>query len=128
MVAELALDERWQLYRLLSDPVRLRLLALCAEEELAIGELAELLSEPVPTGSRHAAPLSQVGLRIERRQGTRTLIRLADGALRDAVVADALEAGRRLCEEDGSAARVSEIVRARDKRTREFFAHATRGD
>ena len=38
-------ETRWQLYRLLSDPVRLRLLALAAEEELSVGELAELLGE-----------------------------------------------------------------------------------
>src|SRR5262245_38961112 len=128
MVAQLAFDERWQLYRLLSDPVRLRLLALAAEEELAIGELAELLSEPQPNVSRHATPLRQAGLLIDRRQGTRTLIRLAEGATSDPVVADALKAGQRLCEEDGSAARVPEVVRARDMRTREFFAHAVKSD
>ena len=52
---------RWELYRLLSEPVRLRVLALAAEEELAIGELAELLGESQPNVSRHAAPLRQAG-------------------------------------------------------------------
>ncbi|MEM6959106.1 MAG: hypothetical protein AAF645_25720 [Myxococcota bacterium] len=33
---------RWELYKLLSEPMRLRLLALANQEELAIGELAEL--------------------------------------------------------------------------------------
>jgi len=37
---------RWELYRLLADPTRPRLLALASTEELAVGELAEILGEP----------------------------------------------------------------------------------
>ncbi len=93
------LDARWQLYRLLSDPFRLRLLALANVEELALGELAELLAESQPNVSRHAAPLRQAGLLSERRQGTRTLVRLDAAAKADPVVCDALLAGRSMCEE-----------------------------
>src|SRR5262245_2761976 len=82
-------DARWQLYRLLSEPARLRVLALAAEEELALGELAELLEESQPNVSRHAGPLRQAGLLAERRQGTRTLVRLAPAAALDPVVSDA---------------------------------------
>lgn len=121
-------DSRWQLYRLLSDPTRLRLLALAAEEELSVGELAELLDEPQPNVSRHAAPLRHNGLLADRKQGARTLVRLADGAAVDAVVADALGAGRRLCEADGSLARVGDVVAARDARGREFFARPASND
>ncbi|HKY38832.1 MAG TPA: methyltransferase domain-containing protein [Polyangiaceae bacterium] len=117
-------DARWQLYRLLSDPFRLRLLALAAVEELALGELAELLGESQPNVSRHAAPLRQAGLLAERRQGTRTLVRLPAAATTDAVVRDAVAAGRELCEADGSLSRVPTIVRGRDEKTREFFAKA----
>lgn len=123
-----AADSRWQLYRLLSDPTRLRLLALAAEEELSVGELAELLGEPQPNVSRHAAPLRQNGLLADRRQGARTLVRLADGVKVDAVVADALAAGRRLCEADGSLARVGDVVAARDAHAREFFARPASND
>ncbi|MEP7051179.1 MAG: metalloregulator ArsR/SmtB family transcription factor [Pseudomonadota bacterium] len=122
------LDARWQLYRLLSDPFRLRLLALAAEEELALGELADLLGESQPNLSRHAAPLRQAGLLAERRQGTRTLVRLDPSAKADAVVSDALLSGRRMCEKDGSLARITTIVRARDQKTREFFARPPRTD
>ena len=117
-----AQDARWQLYRLLSEPARLRLLALAAEEELALGEIAELLGEPLPNVSRHAAPLRQAGLLSERRQGTRTLVRLDSSAAGDAVVRDAVSAGRELCAREGSLSRIPEVVRARDERTREFFA------
>jgi DNA-binding transcriptional ArsR family regulator/SAM-dependent methyltransferase len=113
---------RWELYRLLGEPVRLRLLALAAEEELAVGELAELLAESQPNVSRHLAPLRQAALLSERKQGTRVLVHLSEGALRDPVVADALTAGRKLCERDGSLARVRDVIDARDEAARAFFA------
>lgn len=124
MALAAALEPRWQLYRLLAEPARLRLLALSAEEELSLSELAELLDESQPNVSRHAAPLRQAGLLAERRHGTRTFVRLSDEALGDPVVNDALLSGRGLCEGDGSLARIAEIVQKRDARTREFFADA----
>ena len=115
-------EGRWQLYRLLGEPFRLRLLALAREEELAMGELAELLDESLPNVSRHATALRQAGLLAERRHGTRSFVRLASSAEADPVVVDALGVGRNLCEEEGRLLRIAEIVRARDARSREFFA------
>ena len=116
---------RWELYRVLAEPVRLRLLALVSEEELAIGELAELLNESQPNISRHVAPLRQAGLVRVRRQGTRALLHAPPSA--DVVVADAVQSGRALCEADGSLARVAEVLRARDALTREYFEVARSG-
>lgn len=116
--------ERWELYRLLAEPVRLRLLALASEEELAIGELADLLGEAQPNVSRHVAPLRKGGLLSVRKQGTRALVTLAEAAASDAVVQDGLGAGRALCEADGSLARVAQVVAARDASSREYFARA----
>jgi ArsR family transcriptional regulator len=113
--------QRWELYRLLSEPVRLRLLALAADEELAIGELAELLGESQPNVSRHAAPLRQAGLIVVRKQGQRALVKLSAEARGDSVVVDALASGRALCEADGSLARVADVIRARDAVARDFF-------
>lgn len=115
---------RWELYRVLAEPVRLRLLALTAEEELAIGELAVLLAESQPNISRHVAPLKAAGLVLARKQGTRALVRIAEAASADPVVADALASGRALCESDGSLARIAEVLRERDRVAREFFAQA----
>ena len=120
--APAAAPNRWDLYRVLSEPVRLRLLALTAAEELAIGELAELLDESQPNVSRHVAPLRQAGLLAVRREGTRTLLRLREAAADDAVVADALASGRALCDADGSAARIAGVLRAREAAARELFA------
>ncbi len=118
----IAPQTRWELYRVLAEPVRLRMLALAAEEELAIGELAALLGESQPNVSRHLTPLKQAGLVLVRREGTRGLVRIAEAAAADPVVADALASGRGLCEADGSLARIADVIRERDQVAREFFA------
>lgn len=119
---------RWELYRLLGEPSRLRLLALASEEELAIGELAELLGEAQPNVSRHVKPLRQAGLVQVRKQGTRVLVKTGDAVSGDPVVRDAVDAGRGLCRDDGSLARVPELVRARDAEARTFFEQAVSED
>lgn len=116
---------RWELYRLLAEPVRLRLLALAADEELAIGELAELLREGQPNVSRHVAPLRKAGLLAVRKHGTRVLVRLAESAESDPVVADGVEVGRALCKADGSLARMAEVLAQRDENARAFFASSS---
>jgi DNA-binding transcriptional ArsR family regulator/ubiquinone/menaquinone biosynthesis C-methylase UbiE len=118
---------RWELYRLLAEPVRLRLLALAAEEELAIGELAELLREGQPNVSRHVAPLRKAGLLSVRKHGTRVLVRLSEQAEGDPVVADGVEVGRTLCHEDGSLERVAQLVAQRDESARAYFANVGEG-
>lgn len=125
--ASLSSDARWQLYRLLGEPLRLRLLALAHSEELSVGELAELLTESQPNVSRHAALLRQSGVLLDRREGTRVYVRVSPTAAQDPVVADALHTGRTLCERDGSLTRIAEVVRSRDHHTREFFEQPTGG-
>ncbi|MGE0790296.1 MAG: ArsR/SmtB family transcription factor [Sandaracinaceae bacterium] len=117
-------DRRWELYRLLGEPQRLRLLALTAAEELAIGELAELLAESQPNVSRHAKALRSAGLLRMRKQGRWAFLTLTDGVASDPVVGDAIEAGRALCESDGSLARIPAVVAAREAAAREFFGRA----
>ena len=119
-------DKRWELYKILSEPMRLRLLAAAAEEELSIGELAELLGESQPNVSRHLAPLRKLGLLAERKQGTRVLVELADAAASDPVVADALAAGRALCANEGTLERIAQLIKQRDTAVSEFFARAPR--
>ncbi len=123
------IEERWQLYRVLADPMRLRVLALTAAEELSIGEVSELLEQPQPNVSRHVSLLRDTGLVETRRQGKRVMARSVAIALNDAVVADALAAGRRLCEAEGILARIHQVVGARDESGRAFFErsdHSTR--
>lgn len=117
-------SRRWELYRLLSEPFRLRLLALASVEELAIGELAELLAESQPNVSRQAKALREAGLLTMRKQGRWAFLRLTDGVAGDPVVGDALDAGRALAEGDGSLGRIEAVVASRDAAAREFFARA----
>jgi ArsR family transcriptional regulator len=114
--------KRWEFYRLLADPVRLRLLRLVREEELTIGELADLIGESQPTVSRQLKKLRERGLVSVRRQGAYAFCRLSDGLRGDAVLADALRAGNELCEAEGSLNRISAVVAARDEASREYFA------
>jgi DNA-binding transcriptional ArsR family regulator len=116
-------ESRFLLYRLLGEPQRLRVLALASIEELSVGELAVLLDEPQPNVSRHITPLRQAGLLTDRHQGTRVFVRLADNVRLDPVIADALSEGERLCEQGGSLQRIAQIVAARDKQSRTYFAN-----
>lgn len=110
---------RADLFRLLGDEDRLRLLALCAEEELTVGELATLLGESQPQITKKSQPLREVGLLAARRDGTRTLLKSSIEL--DPVIAAALEEGRSLCTKDGSLAKVASIVASREELSRRFF-------
>ncbi|MBK8012988.1 MAG: metalloregulator ArsR/SmtB family transcription factor [Deltaproteobacteria bacterium] len=113
--------ERIALFRALADAGRLRLLAICGEEELSVSELAEILRDSQPQVSRRAAPLRQLGLLETRRDGTRAYLRLAPDAEVDQIVAQALIEGRRLAMEDGSFARMAGTLEAREDASRAFF-------
>lgn len=115
-------DNRWELYKVLGDRLRLRVLAAAAQEELAIGELAEALGESQPNISRHVTALRSLGLLTDRKQGTRVLVQVPAALRRDAVVIDALATGRALLEPDGTLERIALIVQRRDALAREFFA------
>jgi ArsR family transcriptional regulator len=121
MALALAESPRWELYRLLGEPRRLRLLGLTSEEELSIGELAELTREAQPNVSKHLKLLREAGLVAVRRQGTRAFASLSPDLNGDPLIADAIRSGRALCAEDGSLERVATVIRARDEEAREFF-------
>jgi ArsR family transcriptional regulator len=110
---------RAELFRLLGDEDRLRLLALCAEEELTVGELAGLLGESQPQVTKKSQPLREVGLLASRRDGTRTLLRAHADA--DAVIDAAIAEGRSLCRKDGSLSRVAATIAAREELSKRFF-------
>lgn len=107
------------LFRLLGDEDRLRLLALCAENELTVGELASLLGASQPQITKKSQPLREAGLLAARRDGTRTLLR--SDLEPDVVVEAALAEGRALCVKDGSLARVGAVIAAREDDARRFF-------
>lgn len=113
---------RADLFRLLGDEDRLRLFALCAEDELTVGELAEILDDSQPQISRKAQPLRSAGLLSARKDGTRTYLRAVVDVGDDAgIVAAALDEGRRLCRKDRLLAKIPRILRAREDGSRRYF-------
>jgi DNA-binding transcriptional ArsR family regulator len=115
---------RADLFRLLGDEDRLRLLALCAEEELTVGELATLLGESQPQVTKKSQPLREAGLLHARRDGTRTLLKagpVEHASHPDPVIAAALEEGRALCTRDGSLAKIARVVAQREELSRRLF-------
>lgn len=113
-------SSRADLFRLLGDEDRLRLLALCAAEELTVGELATLLGESQPQVTRKSQALREAGLVSARRDGTRTLLRAETTV--DPVLVAALEAGRALCLGDGSLAQIPALLVQREEASRQFFS------
>ncbi|HEY6543527.1 MAG TPA: metalloregulator ArsR/SmtB family transcription factor, partial [Dokdonella sp.] len=82
------------LLRLLSDPTRVRLLALLAHEELTVAELSAVLRLAQPRVSTHLAKLKEADLVRDRRAGVSSYYR-ANGELeaREGALLQALKDG-----------------------------------
>ena len=71
------LDALTTVYAALSDPTRLRMLALIADGEICVCHIHDSLEIPQPTASRHLAYLRNAGLVETRRAGIWMHYRLA---------------------------------------------------
>jgi Methylase involved in ubiquinone/menaquinone biosynthesis len=65
------------LLKALSEPTRLRMMRLLAHMELAVGELAQVLSQSQPRVSRHIRILCDAGLAERRKEGSWVFLRSA---------------------------------------------------
>lgn len=63
------MNASWDILKTLSDPTRLRLLALLSREELSVAELQEILGMGQSRISSQLAQLRQAGLVADRREG-----------------------------------------------------------
>lgn len=70
--------------RLLSDPTRVRLLALLDRDELTVAELAQITGLAQPRVSTHLARLKEAGLAVDRRAGVSAYYRFAEDPLNEA--------------------------------------------
>jgi ArsR family transcriptional regulator len=61
-----------------SDPTRLRILALVARMELSVGELAQLLEQSQPRVSRHVRILADAGIVERRKEGSWVFLAMGD--------------------------------------------------
>jgi ArsR family transcriptional regulator len=66
--------------RAAAEPTRLRLLALCAQGELTVTELTQILGQSQPRISRHLRLLCESGLLDRFREGTWVFYRLSENA------------------------------------------------
>ena len=66
------------LFQAVSDPTRLRILALLARMELTVGELAQLLKQSQPRVSRHVRILADAGIVERRKEGSWVFLAIAD--------------------------------------------------
>lgn len=109
--------------RTLGDPTRLRILALLAEEELAVLDLVRVLELPQSTVSRHLAVLREAGVLRERREGTYSYSRFEPRA--DGPWTQAWELARAALADDPLAARDSQqlerLLEERALKSRAWF-------
>ena len=66
--------------RAAAEPTRLRLLALCAEAELAVTELTQAVGQSQPRVSRHLKVLAEAGLVERNREGSSVFYRTAENS------------------------------------------------
>lgn len=78
-----ALDATTDLFRLLSEPSRLRLLALLAQDEFTVAELTEATRLAQSRVSSHLARLKEGGLVRDRRSGNSTYYALNETGMPD---------------------------------------------
>ena len=79
-------DHAVDLFKVLADPVRLRILGLLVEEERCGQELAETLHLAPGTVTHHLQLLRGLGLLTERRRPPYTYVRLDYPKLREAIL------------------------------------------
>jgi ArsR family transcriptional regulator, arsenate/arsenite/antimonite-responsive transcriptional repressor len=66
-----------ELFRAISDPIRVRILHLLRGGELCVGDLVSALGVPQPTASRHLAYLRKIGLIHSRKNSYWTFYAIA---------------------------------------------------
>jgi ubiquinone/menaquinone biosynthesis C-methylase UbiE/DNA-binding transcriptional ArsR family regulator len=69
-----------------AEPTRMRLLKLCRNAELSVGELTDILGQSQPRVSRHLKVLVDAGLLVRAREGTNAFYRAATGGQGGALV------------------------------------------
>lgn len=110
------------LFKALSDPMRLRIAKLVAESELRVQELGAIVRAPQPTVSRHLAVLLRAGIVRRRRDGQWTYYAWAPDATGEGLDTALRERLRHEHDDYGDQARLRRTLAAREQPSREFFA------
>ena len=70
-------------FRVLGEPLRLKLLDRLRTGECTVGELAEATGTSQPNASRHLSTLARAGMVVRRRAGTTVYYAIADPSVFD---------------------------------------------
>jgi ArsR family transcriptional regulator len=107
--------------KLVSDPSRLRILLLLADEELSVAEVQEILGMGQSTISTHLAQLKAAEMVEDRRTGKSILYRMGAAVTSD-LMKDVLREGQaELPEAEADKAAMRLVLRKRQDRMRSFF-------
>jgi len=109
--------------RALSDPTRLRIVALLAGDELSVNELQEITRMGQSRISTHLGLLQETGLVACRREGKRSFYRLAirpKGALGD-VLKVSLQAAEDLPDHADDTVNLRRVLKRRNEQAEVFF-------
>lgn len=123
MASGAASEELQKVFKILSDPTRVRILGLLEREELVVQELMDVLGMAQSRVSRHLAILRDAGLLVDRRDGTYVSYRFAPPA--EGPWRDTWNIVRGSLENDPTAKRdrtaLERTLEARGERSRSFF-------
>lgn len=116
-------DELQRVFKTLSDPTRLRILALLDREELMVQELMQVLGMAQSRVSRHLAILREAGLLSDRRDGTYVFYRFTAPAAGPWLDAWSLVSRNWKNDPttDRDAAALAQVIEARGERSKSFF-------
>ena len=109
--------------RALSDPTRLRMVALLEREELSVNELQEVTRLGQSRISTHLGLLQDAGLLQSRREGKRTFYKSsppADGAARE-LIQLAIRGAKELPEYEGDQINLKRILARRREQAQVYF-------
>ncbi|MAJ60224.1 MAG: hypothetical protein CBC48_09615 [bacterium TMED88] len=123
MTTASAADELQRVFKVLSDPTRMRILRILEREELVVQEIMEILAMAQSRISRHLAILREAGLLQDRRDGTYVFYRFippTEGPWRDGwtLIRERLD-GDPTSDRDDTL--LKQIVLARSQKSRNFF-------
>src|SRR5258707_8594163 len=112
-----------KLLRALSDPTRLRIIALLDKDELSVNELQEITRMGQSRISTHLGLLQDSGLVQSRRDGKRTYYKLGlpgDGGVSE-FIRLAIQGARELPEHAGDQINLKRILNRRREQAEVFF-------
>src|ERR1700752_2378808 len=109
-------------FRLLADPIRVRIVLLLQQEELSVAELQEVLNVGQSRISMNLSQMKQAGLVEDRRTGKHSLYTIPPGVRQcEELMALLKQAGREVAESGQDREGLARTLRKRHAKVRAYF-------